>query len=166
MGFKVTKHVTLPLLKMAIATLYYLRLDSAMEVGRTMPPRMVKNPETGKMEEKQEEPATVAQVTVLDDCEDKDGTQFVAGQVAQILCPTVLVKELNDLYPDAGYKGKSFSVRTDNLKGKRYHAVQIAEVEYTEDVETAPESKPEAGAVETPSTETGATETAKATKKK
>lgn len=139
MGFKTVKHVTLPLLKMAIGVLYYLRFDTEMEVGRQMPAKMVKNPTTGLMEEKTEEPATVAEVTILEACKDKDGTEFVAGEVAQILCPTVLVKEIDISYPGAAYKGKSFSVRQDNLVGKRYKAVQIAEVEFTEDaVETLP----------------------------
>lgn len=102
---KVKKRVTLQLFKIEKKKPYYFRMESAMAIGKAVA-------------NSQMEPATVVQVTNL-----------VTGEIGQIICPSVLKKELSDAYPDDSYVGKCFELSIHPVAGKRYSVPQITEIE-------------------------------------
>jgi hypothetical protein len=127
-GFKKTANVTLPLLKMAMGTSYFIKFLTAMAVGKQMPARKVTDPDTGEVKEVKEQPATVAQVTQY------DSDAKVIGDF-QVICSAVMGKELGEAYPDHSYVGKTFELAQFKLPGKRYNGCTIAELAFADEPE-------------------------------
>lgn len=102
---KVTKNITLPLIKP--------RIDQP-EFIEVLEPYF-----TGKKIDDKKEAATLLNVVNL-----------VTGENAQIIVPAVLKGIFDDEYPDNAYVGKKFSV-TKHAKqtGKAYHPFSVAEIE-------------------------------------
>lgn len=103
--FKKVKNVTLPILKMASKTAYYLRFDTAMRLGKIV-------------DDKKEAP-TMAQVTDME-----------TGEQYEMILGTVLRDNLNETYPADAYVGKIFEiVKTAPEGARKYSLWSIAEVE-------------------------------------
>lgn len=108
--FKKIKSVTRTVVKLEIDKAKYLRLDSAIVVGKAM-----------KAREGQETmpPAMTCDVTDME-----------TGELHILLCNSVLHSELKQAYPDDSYVGKTFEIiNTGKLPGRRYFTFSIAEVE-------------------------------------
>lgn len=112
--FKVTKHVTVPLLKVPdngepvyVKITGTIHKAAAIEGGRK------------DSEGKVQEPPELAQVINLE-----------TGEVMQIIFNAVLKKEIEREYPDGAYVNKSFQIRKFKMQtGKRYATFQITEIE-------------------------------------
>ena len=106
--FKKVRNVTIPLIKIENDELRYFFFKGAMHEGK-------------KIDEK--DPAILAHVIDLE-----------SGQEGQIICPTILVKELNENYGGNSYVGKSFEIVKTRVPEKRYNIVTITEVATPEEV--------------------------------
>lgn len=120
---KVLKHVTLPVLKLtADGKPRYFKLTGPMHVGKKI--------------DDQKEAATICNAT---DC--------ATGEVGQIVCPTVMQKELNDNYPKDAYVGKFFELVLTRVPEKKYNIVTLTEIaDPTEDLQRI-EEKQAAGTI-------------------
>jgi hypothetical protein len=109
---KVKRHVTLPTLgKLKDGQVIYIRFDSVMSVSKVTKPQKDGQPK--------EEPATIAQVTMLD-----------TGELYTFLVPAVVKSVLNEEYPKETYLGKGFAITQVGQKdGKRYKNYTVAELE-------------------------------------
>ena len=101
---KIKSHVTLPLLKLELDTQYYLRFESEPWKAKAV---------SGQ----DKQPPTLCRVTNLE-----------TGELAEIIMPVVLEKELADAYPD-GLKGLGFAVIKHKLESKKYSTWEIAELD-------------------------------------
>lgn len=109
-GFKVVKRVTMPTLSLKENEPKVLRIDDAMRESKYIDP----DPKKAK-----EKPATICSVTDMQ-----------TGEVAILLVPEVMKKNLNESYPADGYVGKVFGVqKLPKRPGKRYFDLEIAELE-------------------------------------
>ena len=109
-GFKVVKRVTMPTLSLKENTPVVLRLDDAMRESKYIDP----DPKKAK-----EKPATICSVTDMQ-----------TGEVAILLVPEVMKKNLNETYPADSYVGKIFGIqKLPKRPGKRYFDLEIAELE-------------------------------------
>lgn len=121
--FKVTKHVTLPLIKIGNDPVF-LRLDSAITKADEVTRGRASKNEDGT-EKALMSPPELAQVT-----------DMVTGKPAQIIVNAVLGSELRKKYPNDGYVGKTFRIVKTQLQGKRYATFEITEgVLETEEVQ-------------------------------
>lgn len=103
-GFKVKKRVTVQLFKMKPGADNYYLIDGAMHEGKKI--------------DEDKNAAILMNVTDL-----------VTGEEGQIICPTILQRELTEGYPDDGYVGKKFWWRITRVPGVKYNLVDIAELE-------------------------------------
>lgn len=103
--FKVKKHVTVPLLKMVNNTPIYVKFQGEIFKGKVV-------------DDKKEAP-TMANIINLQ-----------TGEEQQIILGTVLVGNLEEEYPNAGYVGKSFELVKSAPEGARkYSLYNITEIE-------------------------------------
>lgn len=108
--FKRARRLTLPNFKLIENTPLRVRFESVMVVGKRI-----------DGDEADRKPATIANVTNLD-----------TGELGQIVCPRLLVSELNETFPQDTYVGKSFEiVKGEKKKGKNntYNTMDIFELE-------------------------------------
>jgi hypothetical protein len=116
MKFKITNHVTLPILKFGVEP-KYLRFDAPAHVGKVV--------------DDKKEPPTMARVTDME-----------TGEVGEIILGLVLKENLFDAYPDDSYVGKIFRIAKNAPEGARKYALwEVLEVELEDD---APEATSEA----------------------
>jgi len=109
-GFKIAKRITLPSLVLKENTPMALRIDDPFRISKWIDP----DPKKAK-----EKPATICSVTNMQ-----------TGEVAVLLVPEVMHKNLDEAYPDNTYVGKVFGVqKLPKRPGKRYHDMEIAELE-------------------------------------
>lgn len=101
--FQKLKQVTLPVLKLAKGQPRYLYFKGPMHLGKKI--------------DDQKDAATVAH------CIDME-----TGEEGMVICPAVMVKELNEAYGGEAYVGKGFEVVLTRVPDKRYNIVSIAEV--------------------------------------
>lgn len=127
---KIKKHVTLPLLKMVKDTPYYVRFESAMFKAKEV--TAARNVDPNSAAAQKREPPMLAQVVNLEN-----------GEMAQIICPAVLVSELNNHYPDEAYRGRCFAIELKKVEGKSYNLVNVTEIEDPKEAEDA--AKEQAG---------------------
>lgn len=108
---KIIKNVTLPVLKLtADGKPRYFKLTGPMHLGKKI--------------DDQKEAATICTAT---DC--------VTGELGQIVCPTVMQKELNENYPKDAYVGKFFELILTRVPEKKYNIVSLTEIaDPTEDL--------------------------------
>lgn len=106
---KVKKLLTMPLIKPAIDVPVFIKITSAMYVGKKM--------DSGAS--KDMDPATLVHCINLE-----------TGEPAQIIIPAVLKGIFDDEYPNEAYVQKGFSL-TKHAKssGKKYHPFTVAELE-------------------------------------
>lgn len=116
--FKKIASVTRELMKVKPGTEYHVRFVSAMFIGKEMPPKTKVDPKTGEVSLEKRGPAHIAYVDNL----ETDAEQ-------QIICSTVLRKEIDEAYPGNAYIGKCFWFRITKVEGKDYNLCEIAEVE-------------------------------------
>ena len=109
-GFKVVKRVTMPTLSLKENEPRVLRIDDAMRESKYIDP----DPKKAK-----EKPATICSVTDMQ-----------TGEVAILLVPEVMKKNLDEAYTGAAYVGRVFGVqKLPKRPGKRYFDLEIAELE-------------------------------------
>lgn len=109
-GFKIVKRVTMPTLSLKEMEPRVLRIDEEMHLSKFIDP----DPKKAK-----EKPATICGVTDMQ-----------TGEVAMLLVPEVMKKNLDEAYPGATYVGRIFGVqKLPKRSGKRYFDLEIAEVE-------------------------------------
>lgn len=109
-NFKVIKNVTLPLVKMEEDYPIYVKITSAMFVGK----EVKGDGKTATME-----PAVLAHVVNLEN-----------GEAAQIIISAVIKENLKDNYPEDSYVGKQFEfIKHAKRVGKRYNDYSITEIE-------------------------------------
>ena len=127
--FKVTKHVTLPLLKLG-AEPAYVRFEGAIyQSEKSTPTRPRADGAEPKVDKKA--PPMLAEVT-----------DMVRRIRCQIIVNTVLESELTKKYKDNSYVGKTFRLVKTQLQGRDYATFEITEGELeTDDQETAPKGK-------------------------
>ena len=109
---KVLKNVTLPVLKLkAAGNARYFKITGPMHLGKKI--------------DDQKEAATIC--TAID---------CASGEVGQIVCPTVMQKELNENYPKDAYVGKFFELVLTRVPEKKYNIVTLTEIaDPTEDLQ-------------------------------
>jgi hypothetical protein len=112
--FKTKKLLTRPILKHSVGVTHYVKIESAMFVGREIKVRR------GAAEgEQKKEPATLVNVINLED-----------GQPAQMIVNAVVKSVLNEEYPNEAYVGKCFSIaKQQRQPGKQYDPFRIEEIE-------------------------------------
>lgn len=104
-NFKVTKIVTVPLLKPSIDVPFYVTITGAIFLGKQVDDKM--------------EQAHLVNVTNLETSESQ-----------QIIVPAVLLSLLTEEYPDNSYIGKSFQlIKHAKPSGKGYHPFTMNEIE-------------------------------------
>ena len=99
--------VTLPNLKWENDVTLFIRFDSEIEVRKTVDPK-----------DGEERDIEVAKVTNL-----VDESQY------DLVCGTVLSKEMAIAYPTKEYIGMSFELTKKKVEGKRYRTFEIYELE-------------------------------------
>lgn len=114
---KILANVTLPLLKIAVNTAYYVRFTGDIHLGKEISGNAIVDPDTGEVKSKKE-PAFVA---FVDNLETDDAVQIIVS--------TVMRKELMEQYPGHDYVGKCFMFSLTKPAGKSYNVPQIAEIE-------------------------------------
>lgn len=108
-GFKIAKRVTMPTLNLKVNEPKILRIDDAFRVST------YKDPDPAKAKEK---PATIC-----------TATDMQTGEVALLLVPEVMHKNLTEQYPNDTYVGKIFGLqKLPKRPGKRYFDFEIAEL--------------------------------------
>lgn len=108
--FKTKKRVTVPLLKQRVGLPIAVVFLTPMRESKPIAKSQIK------------EPATISTVFNLAD-----------GHVYDIIINTVTRSEINTAYPDNGYVGKGFLIEMHTAgEGKRYHLVDIQEIEIPE----------------------------------
>lgn len=108
--FKVKKLLTIPVLKFAEDKTRYVRVTSAMHIGK---------PQKAKEGEKAKEPATLMECVNLED-----------GTVCQVIVSAVIKSVLTDEYPGDAYVGKCFSItKRGRNPGKQYNQFDINEID-------------------------------------
>lgn len=121
--FKKLRSVTLPVLKLPKNDERYLYFVGPMHVGKTTSAKAGTDAE-GKA--KPMEPATVAH------CLD-----MATGEEGTVICPAVMVNELNANYPGETYVGRGFGVALTRVPEKRYNIVSLSEVEVPDNIAAA-----------------------------
>lgn len=107
--FKVTKRITLPLIKPALDVPIYVKILDPIFQGKKI--------ENGAS--KDMEAAMLANVVNLE-----------TGENAQIIVPSVLQGIFKDEYEKDSYVGKNFQIiKHPKGSGKRYHPFTVAEIE-------------------------------------
>lgn len=100
---KIKRLVTLPLLKLAVGKVAYVRIEEPMYTGKAVDDK---------------EAAILCKVTNLE-----------TGELSEIILPTVLRSIFTEEFPDDGYVGKGFSIELVKVDGKKYHQIKLAELE-------------------------------------
>lgn len=121
--FKKIRSVTLPVLKLPKNDERYLYFVGPMHIGKTTSAKAGTDAE-GKA--KAMEPATVAH------CLDMS-----TGEEGTVICPAVMVNELNVNYPGETYVGRGFGVSLTRVPEKRYNIVSLSEVEVPDNIAAA-----------------------------
>lgn len=122
--FKVAKHVTLPLLKIAPEKPLYVKIVDAIFKAK---------PQAGSRAESaankpEAEGSKKKQPPELAHCID-----LTTGEHCQIIIGTVLGAELRETYPDNSYVGHSFQIIQHKVQGKDYATYSITEIEVEEE---------------------------------
>jgi hypothetical protein len=102
-GFKVKKNVTVALFKLVPGEDNFFHVQGSMHIGEKIGDR---------------EPATLMHVINMQ-----------TGEEGQIICPTILQKELAKQYENDTYVGKRFWLRITRVPEKKYNMVEISELE-------------------------------------
>lgn len=113
---KVVKNVTLPQLKIITDTPMCVTFMKAIWQGAPEDDARVKD---GAVVNKRKEPPFLAEVRNED-----------TGEIAHMVVPTVLRKELEKQYAGEAYVLKSFDICQHKLPGKDYNTFDIAEVSF------------------------------------
>ena len=121
--FKKLRTVTLAVLKLPKNGVRYIAFVGPMHIGKTTAKAAGTDAE-GKA--KPMDPATVAHAVDME-----------TGEEGVVICPAVMVNELNSNYPGEGYVGKGFEVSVTRVPEKRYNLVSLSEVEVPEATEAA-----------------------------
>ena len=120
---KVIKNVTLPVLKLTADGLpRYFHIKGPMHLGKKI--------------DDQKEAATICTAV---DCE--------TGEFGQIVCPTVMQKELRENYQGESYVGKFFEVVLTRVPEKKYNIVTLTEIADPTDDLRSIRDKQEAGTI-------------------
>lgn len=107
---KVKKNITLPLIKPQIDKPVYIKVTSAIFVGKAV---------NKAGDNKDMEPAKLVNCVNLE-----------TGEEAQIIVPSVLNGIFSDEYPEDAYVGCGFQItKHAKANGKRYHQFSVAELE-------------------------------------
>lgn len=111
-GVKIKRHVTLPSLTLKRNEPRILFFVSEMRISQVKGKK--------KPDGTYEEPAIIADVGDIE-----------TGEQLILLVPTVVKKNLEEMYPSGEYKGKTFFIENLGKKkdGQRYNDFQISEVE-------------------------------------
>lgn len=116
---KIKSKITLPQFKFVVEVPRYLRIESAIYLGKEM------KPAEGK---KAMEPAHLARVTDLE-----------TGELGEVIVPAVLMSTLQEAMPNDSYVGKCFAItKQKRQEGKRYDKFGVDEIEDP----NAPEAPP------------------------
>jgi hypothetical protein len=114
------KLLTRPVLKWVVDKPNYIKIETAMHIGKDIKSR------TPVDEAKKKEPATLCNVTNLE-----------TGEPAQIILNAVLKSVLIEEYPNDSYVGKCFAVTKQSRQpGKQYDPFNIEEIEDPKAVES------------------------------
>jgi hypothetical protein len=108
--FQRVRSVTLPVLKLEKNQTRYLAILGAMHKGKKI--------------DDQKEAATICRAVDMS-----------TGEEGQVICPTVMEKELNENYPGETYVGRGFEVTLTRVPDKRYNIVSLAEVSIPAELE-------------------------------
>lgn len=109
-GYRIAKRVTMPTLNLAVNEPKVMRIDDAFRESKYQDP----DPKKAK-----EKPATICSITDMQ-----------TGEVALLLVPEVMKKNIDESYPDQTYVGRIFCVqKLPKRPGKRYFDFEIAELE-------------------------------------
>lgn len=108
--FKRKKLLTRPVLKWEVGKARYIKIETAMHVGKEM---------KEKAGEKKKEPATLCDVIDLE-----------TGEPAQIIVNAVVKSVLTESYANDAYVGLCFSItKQARQQGKQYDPFMIEEIE-------------------------------------
>jgi hypothetical protein len=140
MKFKVAKKVTHQQIKLEPGVEYAFRLESAIYLGKenTRKPD-IRELKHGEPAAEKQTPPHLLHVVQLD-----------TGEEGVIVCPSVLVSELEENYPEStegagdwDYVGRYFQITILGKKaGKRYHTVSITELLVDEDLDAEEVEEP------------------------
>lgn len=123
--FKKIKHVTVPQLKLEKNIEYAIRFVSEIVISDAATSSAPADTDAKtKME-----PPMVAKVNYWD---NPDHTF-----VYQIVCNTIMVKEMAKHYPNNAYVGKWFLISLRPIQGKKYIGVDITEIEVPAEAQAA-----------------------------
>lgn len=110
---KVKKLLTVPLLKLAVGEPRYIKVTSAMFVGKEIVSKRANAVASNR------EPATLVNAINLD-----------GGEQCQVICSAVVKGVFEDNYPQDGYVGKCFSLlKLERAAGKEYNGFKVVEIE-------------------------------------
>lgn len=124
--FKIAKRITIPQLKIAAGNEYFVKILTKIEQARNIESSGNVRGGTVADKEAKKEPPMVCQVEVLGVI-TPSGDQEMSG-VHQIVCSTIMVKELTEQYPGDAYVGKSFAFSIYKIDKKAYNGVTITEI--------------------------------------
>jgi hypothetical protein len=146
---KVVKLLTRPVLKMEEGVTRYVKIESAMFIGKDIKSSRKKEDDDDK---NKKEPATIVNVINLGKV-GANGEWIGDGSQAQIVMNAVLKGHMADDYPDNGYVGKCFAItKQSRAAGKSYNPFHIEEIadpaEFKEEAATGDSSAPAAPAAQ------------------
>lgn len=124
--FKVKQRITFPQLKLEPGVAYPVLIKAPIFEGKPVRASSLKeNTDKPADDNKAENPPHLARITSLTD-----------GKDYEIVCPAVLVAELEDNFPDHSYVDRAFQITLLGKKaGKRYHTIDLVELEIEADGE-------------------------------
>jgi hypothetical protein len=125
-NFKKLKAVTLQLFKMKMGTEYYFKFIGPMHLGKEIEQKDTVAADGTIVPAAKRAPATLAHVINLE-----------TGDEGQIICSTILNKELNDAYPGESYIGKCFAISMEKIDGKQYNLTLVTEIAEPEEEDLA-----------------------------
>jgi hypothetical protein len=121
---KVVKLLTRPVLKMEEGVTRYVKIESAMFIGKDIKSSRKKDDD----DTKQKEPATIVNVINLGKV-GANGEWIGDGSQAQIVMNAVLKGHMADDYPQDTYVGKCFAItKQSRAAGKSYNPFHIEEI--------------------------------------
>ena len=124
--FKKIRSVTLPVLKLVPKEERFILFIGPMHLGKTTGALKADDGDGSTPKKAKMEPATVAH------CLDMS-----TGEEGVVICPAVMVNELNVNYPGETYVGRGFGVSLTKVPEKRYNIVTLSEVGVPDDIAAA-----------------------------
>lgn len=103
-GYKIVRKVVVPQLKLCVDEPVFILADSVLYAGKKL--------------EDDKDPATLMNVINLS-----------TGEQALIVVPTVLASILREEFEGDSYVGKMFRIVLRKVEGKKYHQVELDELE-------------------------------------